>query len=65
MSSKQIVVVWPSGKVLCEGQSALDEAPAPREDHDGEPADPCDSCPPTKRSRELESGVFRRSERAA
>lgn len=54
MASKHIVVVWPSGHVVCEGDSALD--PAPEAERPAEPD--TEPCPPTKRSPGAESGIF-------
>ncbi len=58
--ANRILVLWPSGDVLCEGDSALS-------DDDKEVSPETEPCPPTKRSpqHEGESGIFRRGERAA
>jgi hypothetical protein len=47
--SKQIVLVWPSGDVVCEGFSVLAEEPAAEADQE---------CPATMRSEDA-SGIFR------
>ncbi len=60
--ANRILVLWPSGDLLCEGESALTAAAPEKEE---EPSPETEPCPPTKRSPEHESGIFRRGERAA
>lgn len=80
MPSSQIVVLWPSGNVVCVGESTLHAPPAQtpvqtpmqtpmrtpmRTPMQTDEAPETEPCPPTKRSPHGESGVFRRDARAA
>ncbi len=63
--ANRILVLWPSGDLLCEGESALSVVRANDEKKEESPS--TEPCPPTKRSpqHDGESGIFRRGERAA
>ena len=52
MSSRRIVLFEESGEIVFEGVSVLDEK---AEEHEHENAD---SCPPTQRSPQSDSGFF-------